>query len=365
MGGGGSEQKTEIDPEFKPFMRFGLEEAKRLYGTMPKVPETLAVSPSAATLQAMSAAEQRALAGSPLTRQAQSVIGQQMGYTNPYAGRIEAMGMGAFDPSAGFYRSVMDGAPSQAEGFYRSMMAGQPESEAARLTKSTAGGAYLSGASPYLQGALSQANRLAGESFGESMKDLQAKAAAAGRYGSGAMAQQTAKSQDVLARALAEQNQKAFLENYQAERLAQETAMGRLGEMEQQAIANRFSGAGGLTKAEQQLMENRLAGATGLSAGEQAAMKTRLGALSAASDITAADLARQREVAGMVPTLAAQDYSDIQKLLQVGQGREAYEQQAIEGRLKAQDIPLDRLRRTTNIFYGAPLETKTATSGGK
>lgn len=332
MGGGGSEQKTEIDPEFKPFMKFGLEEAKRLYGAMPNVPETLAVSPSAATLQAMSAAEQRALAGSPLTGQAKNVLAQQMGYTSPYAGKIEAMGMGAYDPSSGFYRSMMES---------------QPESEAARLTRSTAGGAYLSGASPYLQGALSQANRLAGESFGESMKDLQAKAAAAGRYGSGAMAQQTARSQDVLARALAEQNQQAFLANYQAERQAQEQAMGRLGGLEQQAIANRFAGAGGLT------------------AGEQANLRTRLGALSAAQDITSADLARQAQAAQLAPSMAAQDYSDIQKLLQVGQGRESYEQQAIEGRLKAQDIPLDRLRRTTNIFYGAPLETKTATSGGK
>lgn len=332
MGGGGSEQKTEIDPEFKPFMKFGLEEAKKLYQGMPVAPSTLAVSPSAATLQAMSAAEQRALAGSPLTGQAQNVIAQQMGYTSPYAGKIEAMGMGAYDPSAGFYRSMMEG---------------QPESEAARLTKSTAGGAYLSGASPYLQGALSQANRLAGEAFGESMKDLQAKAAAAGRYGSGAMAQQTARSQDVLARALAEQNQQAFLQNYQLERQAQEQAMGRLGSLEQQAIANRFAGAGGLT------------------AGEQANLRTRLGALSAAQDITSADLARQQQAAQLAPALAAQDYSDIQKLLQVGQGRESYEQQAIEGALKAQDIPLDRLRRTTNIFYGAPLETKTATSGGK
>jgi hypothetical protein len=332
MGGGGSEQKTEIDPEFKPYMKFGLEEARRLYEAMPAAPSTLAVSPSAATLQAMSMAEQRALAGSPLTRQAQDVIAQQMSYSNPYAGKIEAMGMGAYDPSAGFYRSMMEG---------------QPESEAARLTKSTAGGAYLGGGSEFLKGALSQANRLAGESFGESMKDLQAKAAAAGRYGSGAMAQQTAKSQDVLARALAEQNQQAYLQNYQLERQAQEAAMGRLGNLEQQAIANRF------------------AGASGLSAGEQAALRTRLGALSAASDITSADLARQAQAAQLAPSLAAQDYADIQKLLQVGQGRESYEQQAIEGRLKAQDIPLDRLRRTTNIFYGAPLETKTATSGGK
>ena len=332
MGGGGSETKTEIDPEFKPYLKFGLEEAKRLYQGTGALPETLAVGASDATRRAMAMAEERALAGSPLTRQAQDVIAQQMRYSNPYAGKIEAMGMGAYDPSAGFYRSMMEG---------------QPESEAARLTKSTAGGAYLGGGSEFLKGALSQANRLAGESFGESMKDLQAKAAAAGRYGSGAMAQQTAKSQDVLARALAEQNQQAYLQNYQLERQAQEAAMGRLGSLEQQAIANRF------------------AGASGLSAGEQAALRTRLGALSTASDITSADLARQAQAAQLAPSMAAQDYADIQKLLQVGQGREAYDRDAIMGRLKAQGLPLDFLKKATDIFQGTPLETKTATSGGK
>lgn len=332
MGGGGQESRTEIGPEFKPFITFALEEAKKRYQAMPEAPETLAVGPSAATQQAMSMAEQRALAGSPLVKQAQGTIAQQMGYTSPYAGKIEAMGMGAYDPSAGFYRSMMEG---------------QPESEAARLTRGTASGAYLGGGSEFLQGALGQANRLAGESFGESMKNLQAQAAAAGRYGSGAMAQQTAKSQDVLARALAEQNQKAYLANYMAERQAQEAAMGRLGGMEQQAIANRFAGAGGLT------------------AGEQQALQTRLGALGTAQQISAADLARQQQAASMAPGLAAQDYADIQKLLQVGQGREAYDLQALQGRIAAQDLPLDRLQRAANVFYGAPLETTTSSGGGK
>ena len=332
MGGGGQESRTEIGPEFKPFITFALEEAKKRYQAMPEAPETLAVGPSSATQQAMSMAEQRALAGSPLTAQAQNLISQQMGYTSPYAAKIESMGMGAVDPSSGFYRSMMEG---------------QPESEAARLTRSTAGGAYLGGGSEYLQGALSQANRLAGEQFGESMKNLQAQAAAAGRYGSGAMAQQTAKSQDILARGLAEQNQKAYLANYMAERQAQEAAMGRLGGLEQQAIANRFAGASGLT------------------AGEQQALQTRLGALGAAQQISAADLARQQQAASMAPGLAAQDYADIQKLLQVGQGREAYDLQAIQGQLAAQDLPLDRLQRAANIFYGAPLETTTSSGGGK
>ena len=332
MGGGGQESRTEIGPEFKPYIQYALEQAKSIYQNMPQPPSSLSVGPSAATQQAMALAEQRALAGNPLLAQAQNTIANQMAYNSPYAAKIEALGMSAADPSAGFYRSMMEG---------------QPESEAARLTKATAGGAYLGGGSEYLKGALSQANRLAGESFGESMKNLQAQAAAAGRYGSGAMAQQTAKSQDILARGLAEQNQKAYLANYMAERQAQEAAMGRLGSLEQQAIANRFAGASGLT------------------AGEQEAMRTRLGALGAAQQITAGDLERQRAAAAMAPGMAEQDYADIQKLLKVGQGREAYDLQAIQGKIAAQDLPLDRLQRAANVFYGAPLETTTTSGGGK
>jgi hypothetical protein len=332
MGGGGQSSETTIGPEFKPYIQYALEQAKSIYQNMPQPPSSLSVGPSAATQQALAMAEERALAGNPLLAQAQNVIANQMGYNSPYAAKIEALGMSAADPSAGFYRSMMDG---------------QPESEAARLTKSTASGAYLGGGSEYLQGALSQANRLAGEQFGESMKNLQAQAAAAGRYGSGAMAQQTAKSQDVLARGLAEQNQKAYLANYMAERQAQEAAMGRLGGLEQQAIANRFAGASGLT------------------AGQQQALQTQLGALGAAQQITAADLARQQQAAGMAPGLAAQDYADIQKLLMVGQGREGYDLQAIQGQLAAQQLPFDYLQRAANIFYGAPLETTTTSGGGK
>ena len=94
-------------------------------------------------------------------------------------------------------------------------------------------------------------------------------------------------------------------------------------------------------------------------------MRTRLGALGTAENITSANLERQRAAAAMAPGMAAQDYADIQKLLQVGQGREAYDLQAIQGKIAAQDLPLDRLQRAANVFYGAPLETTTTSGGGK
>jgi hypothetical protein len=82
-----------------------------------------------------------------------------------------------------------------------------------------------------------------------------------------------------------------------------------------------------------------------------------------------AERARQVAAAQNAPTMSAADYADLQRLLQVGQGREAYEEKAIQGRLAAQDIPLQRLARAAQVIYGAPMETTSTStstpSGGK
>jgi hypothetical protein len=234
MGGGGGTQetKTEISPEFKPYITYSLGEAQRRYQAMPEAPETLAVSPSAATQQALQMAQQRAVGGSPLLRAAQE---EQLA-------TIQGRGV-----------------------------------------------------NPFLGGALEQANRLAGERYTQNIQDLQAAASSAGRYGSSAMGQQAGKAQDIFARALAEQGGQLAYSSAEAER------------------------------------------------------------------------ARQIAASQAAPQMSAADYADMQRLLQVGQAREGYEQQAIQGRLAAQDIPMQRLQRAANVFYGAPLETKTTSTpqGGK
>jgi hypothetical protein len=82
-----------------------------------------------------------------------------------------------------------------------------------------------------------------------------------------------------------------------------------------------------------------------------------------------AERARQVAASQLAPTLGAADYGDIEKLLRVGQGREQYQLQDIQGRLAAQDIQTQRLQRAANVIYGAPLETKSTStstpSGGK
>ena len=234
MGGGGGTQetKTEISPEFKPYITYSLGEAQRRYQAMPEAPETLAVAPSAATSQALQMAQQRAVGGSPLLRAAQE---EQLA-------TIQGRGV-----------------------------------------------------NPFLGGALEQANRLAGERYTQDIQNLQSQASSAGRYGSAAMGQQAGRSQDIFARALMERGGELAYSSAEAER------------------------------------------------------------------------ARQMAAAQAAPQMSAADYADLQRLLQVGQAREGYEQQAIQGRLAAQDIPLQRLQRAANIFYGAPLETKTTSTpqGGK
>ena len=238
MGGGGGTQSgkttTELSPDFKPYVNFALEEAKRLYGQPSGIPDQLYVDPSEQTLSALQMAQDRAMAGSPLLRAAQE---EQLA-------TIQGRGV-----------------------------------------------------NPFLEGALAGVNRQAGDAYTKNIQALQSQASSMGRYGSAAQGQQQMGAQDVFARALAEQ-------------------AGQL--------------AYGSAEAERQ---------------------------------------RQMMASGAAPQMAAADYADIQRLLQVGQGREAYDQARIQGQMAAADVPFNRLQRATNIFYGAPLEsttTQTATpSGGK
>ena len=127
-GGGGSTTTTGIDPYLKPYVTYGLEEAKRLYQTdSPQFfPGQTYVSPSDATNQALQMAQQRATAGSPLVQAAQQ---QQL---ETIQGR---------------------------------------------------------GVNPFLQGALSAAYQPTVEAAQEATRGLQSQASTAGRYGSAAMGQ--------------------------------------------------------------------------------------------------------------------------------------------------------------------------------
>jgi len=163
---------TQLDPMLKPYVEFGLQEARRLYeGAGPQYfPGQTFVSPSEATLSALRSAEQRATAGSPLMRQAQEQLSR------------------------------------------------------------TAGGEYLQG-NPFFQGAFNPAARQAQEAFASSIQDITSKAASSGRYGSGAMGRLEGKAGDIFSRSLTETAGKLAYENYAAERARQEAATRALPEL--------------------------------------------------------------------------------------------------------------------------------------
>lgn len=179
-GGGGSQTSTtttSIDPSIKPYVTYGLEEAKRLYesGSPQFFPGQTFVSPSEQTQQALQMAQERAMAGSPLTGAAQAE------------------------------------------------------------TLATIQGR---GVNPFLAGALEQSNRLAGEQFNRNIQNLQSQASSAGRYGSSAMGQQAGTAQDIFARALAEQGGQLAYNSAEAERARQMAAVGAAPQMAQADYAD-------------------------------------------------------------------------------------------------------------------------------
>ena len=84
----------------------------------------------------------------------------------------------------------------------------------------------------------------------------------------------------------------------------------------------------------------------------------------------AAERARQEAAAANAPQLAAADYTDINQLLQVGQGMEDYEQRALDADINRfnfqQNLPYAKLSNYLSAAYGAPSGTVTQTqsSGG-
>lgn len=331
-GGGEVQDRTttstqSIDPMLRPYVEFGLQEAKNLYqGAGPSYfPGQTYVSPSAATTSALGMAEQRATAGSPLLQQAQAALGANIGALNPASAQYQSLyGTSATDPS---------------QAFYQQMRGGEFGNEALAGTRATAGGQYLGG-NQFFQGAFNPAARQAQQAFTENIQDLTSKAASSGRYGSGAMGQLQGKAADIFGRNLAETAGKLSYENYAQERALQEAAQGRLGALSQQDLANRLAGATALTQGGQQEYANRMAATQGL------------------AGVSASDRAAQLAALQAAPGMAAADYADIQKLLTVGQAREGYDQTALQDEINRynyeQNLPQAKLQSFLSSVYGAP-----------
>jgi hypothetical protein len=169
-GGGGSQQQksqTGIDPMLKPYIQYGLSEAKNLYQTNTPAyyPGQTYVSPSATTQQALQATTNRATMGNPLLPAAQQ---QQQDVIS---------------------------------------------------------GNYLN-SNPYFNQALAGAAQGAQQNYYDAIKQAQGGASMAGRYGSGVSADLQNRAAQTLSNTLANKYGELAYQNYGAERARQEAAAG-------------------------------------------------------------------------------------------------------------------------------------------
>jgi hypothetical protein len=166
-GGGSSETVQQLDPTVRPFVEYGLQEAKGLYKT--DTPQYYGgqtyVGPSAQTQTALQAAQNRALGGNPLLPAAQQ---QQLG---------------------------------------------------------TIQGNYLSAGNPYFTQALAGPTQQATQAYNDAIMAAQSGASRAGRYGSGVSADIQNRAANTLATTLANTYGNLAYQNYAGERGMQNQAV--------------------------------------------------------------------------------------------------------------------------------------------
>jgi hypothetical protein len=168
-GGGGtttSKTSSELDPTVRPFVEYGLGEAKNLYQQAGPsyYPGQTYVGPSGQTTAALQAAQNRAMSGSPLTQAGQQ---QQLG---------------------------------------------------------TVQGQYLSAGNPYLTQALAGPTQQATQAYNDAIKAAQGTASMAGRYGSGVSADIQNRAAQTLSNTLANKYGELAYQNYAGERGLQNQA---------------------------------------------------------------------------------------------------------------------------------------------
>ena len=173
----------------------------------------------------------------------------------------------------------------------------------------TVAGGYL-GQNPYYTSALQPGFQAATTQYQDAINQMRSRASQAGRYGTNeALMSQEQRAQGALANALAGQAAQLGYSGYEAERGRQQQALGM-----------------------------------GL-------------------DLYEAERARQQAAIGAAPGLAAQDYTDIGQLAQVGQATEGYQQAALQDAIQRfnfqQQAPYTALQSFLSGAYGAPMGQQT------
>ena len=195
------------------------------------------------------------------------------------------------------------------------------------MTAQTAGGAFLGG-NPFFQGAFQPAARAAQDQFQQGIQSVTSGASQAGRYGSGAMGQLQDRASNQFAQSLSDTAGRLAFQNYGQERGMQEAAIQNLGSLSNQALQTQLQAAGGV------------------------------------GQTAASDMQRQLQAAAMSPDMASQDYADIQRLIDLGQMQEGYQEMALGDAMQRfnfeQAAPYSALQSYLSAAYGAPMGMQTS-----
>jgi hypothetical protein len=332
-GGGGSQTvNTQVEPPAyaKPFLEFGLAEAKEQYmGDMPGYyPGSTVVGFAPESQLALNMVRDRALAGSPLISGAQNTINTAAtgGFVNPalagYGGF--ARGGGGIGLGADVFRSAAAGGlRNEALPFARGVAGGANLGEAIDMTRATARGDFLSG-SPGLQGAIDRAL--------DPVQDrIQSQFARAGRMGSGA-------NQEVLTRGLSDAASNIAYQDYSRERQNQLAAQQNLAGLQAQQFGTQLSGLNALGALSGQDLARQMSGASALSAADRARMQ------------------RQMSAAQLAPQFADLDYQGAERLAAVGGAREQQAQAELQDSVNRynfdQNVDAQKLRDYMALIGG-------------
>jgi hypothetical protein len=89
-----------------------------------------------------------------------------------------------------------------------------------------------------------------------------------------------------------------------------------------------------------------------------------MGAATGIAQTAASDMQRQLQAAAMSPDMAAQDYADIQRLIDLGQMQEGYQEMALTDSMNrfnfGQQAPMSSLQSYLSSVYGAPAGAQTS-----
>jgi len=355
FGGGsqtvGTQVTTTEPPEYvKPYLEYGISEAKDLYNTPRNYyPGQTYTDFSPTSLEGLNRLETRAMVGNPLVGQASDFTSNAIAgnFLNPAAGLYaDAAGGGLTNAAIPMVTDMAQGGSQNAAiSAIDPIARGNFDSSTGyNMLMDTARGNFLAAPNPFLDAALQPV-----------IDRVQSQYALRGRLGSAA-------NKAAITNALAP----IYAQNFENERARQIAAQNTLGG----AQASAASLLGNFSGSDLNRQANALSTLGSISGAD---LNRQLSATGGLGNLAQTDFTNRYNASVMAPQLAAQDYTDIGQLLAAGEARDAKAGEALASDITRfnffENEPSQRLanylamiaggqvgQNTSRPIYGDPLK---------